>query len=289
MAAILPLHLPDHLSTLFLSTAGFAVIHHLIAPEFAGFLLGKGKKGWDALSSREHVGWQSRVVSLVHALIILPLAARCLHLPTLEADRAFGWDPRAGTVFAVTSGYFVWDSIVCLVHFEGFGFLVHACACLVIYLNGFRPFLAYYGPRFLLWELSTPFLNIHWMLDKTQQTGSPLQLVNGLILMSTFFGARLVYGPIMSYHVYQTLFEARDGLSVAIFAGYVCGNITLNGLNVFWFTKMIAALRKRFNGNVTKPGSTSQHENPADRHKAARVDNGRRLTTRGEARRQQVS
>lgn len=57
MAAILPLHLPDHLSTLFLSTACFAVIHHLIAPEFAGFLLGKGKKGWDALGSRERAGW----------------------------------------------------------------------------------------------------------------------------------------------------------------------------------------------------------------------------------------
>ena len=63
---------------------------------------------------------------------------------------------------------------------------------------------------------STPFLNIHWhvdhstparalrlmttpfrMLDKTEQTGSPLQFVNGLILMSTFAGARLVYGSII--------------------------------------------------------------------------------------------
>ena len=96
------------------------------------------------------------------------------------------------------------------------------------------------------------------MLDKTQQTGSPLQFVNGLILMSTFAGARLIYGPIMvrthrrpihvsrkvtavsragalqSWQFYQTLFEVRDGVSVAIFAGYVCGNTALNGLNVFW-------------------------------------------------------
>ena len=55
MAAILPLHLADHLSTLLVSTAGFAAIHHLIAPEFARFLL--GKKGWDALGSRNRVGW----------------------------------------------------------------------------------------------------------------------------------------------------------------------------------------------------------------------------------------
>jgi hypothetical protein len=55
MAAILPLHLPDHLPTLLISTVGFATIHHLGAPEFARFLI--GKKGWDALGSRDRVGW----------------------------------------------------------------------------------------------------------------------------------------------------------------------------------------------------------------------------------------
>ena len=35
------------------------------------------------------------------------------------------------------------------------------------------------------------------MLDKTGQTGSPLQLVNGLILVSTFACARLGYGSII--------------------------------------------------------------------------------------------
>jgi len=51
-----------------------------------------------------HCYRQSRVASLVHALLILLLAARCLHLPALAADRAFGWDPRVGKFFAVTSG-----------------------------------------------------------------------------------------------------------------------------------------------------------------------------------------
>ncbi len=65
--------------------------------------------------------------------------------------------------------------------------------------------LIHHDPR------STPYLNIHWygnhlrpffasdvtvcrMLDKTGQTGSRLQLVNGLILISTFALARLAYG-----------------------------------------------------------------------------------------------
>ncbi|KAI0261345.1 DUF887-domain-containing protein [Gloeopeniophorella convolvens] len=258
MAAVLPSHIHDHLHTIFLSTVGFAVVHHLAAPELVRFVL--GKKAWDALSSRDRVGWQSRLTSLTHALLILPLTARCLHIPALAADRAFGWDPRAGTLLGVASGYFLWDSIVSLVHFEGVGFVVHGLACLIIYVNAFRPFLAYYGARFLLWELSTPFLNVHWyrdrMLDKTGKTGTLLQLVNGLTLIGTFAGARLVYGSIMSLQFYQTLFEVRDGVSVVILLGYAIGNTVLNGLNVVWFTKMIAALRKRFSSPAPNPKDT---------------------------------
>jgi hypothetical protein len=46
-----------------------------------------------------------RVVSMVHALIIIPLAFRALHVPALEKDRAFGWDDRHGTLAAVACGY----------------------------------------------------------------------------------------------------------------------------------------------------------------------------------------
>lgn len=62
---------------------------------------------------------------------------------------------------------------------------------------------------------STVFLNFHWLgplspyvkskphpslrfMDKTGQTGSMLQLVNGIVLLSTFFGVRLAYGGKMA-------------------------------------------------------------------------------------------
>jgi len=54
-----------------------------------------------------------------------------------------------------------------------------------------------------------------------------------------------------SYQFFQTLFEVRDGLSSAVIAGYACGCTVLNGLNVFWFMKMITALQKRFNEKDT--------------------------------------
>lgn len=60
-----------------------------------------------------------------------------------------------------------------------------------------RPFLAYYGPRFLLWELSTPFLNLNWFFDRTPLKGTKLHLVNGIALLVSFFSARLIYGSYM--------------------------------------------------------------------------------------------
>lgn len=83
MAAILPLNLPGHLPTLLISTVGFAAIHHLGAPEFARFLL--GKKGWDALGSRDRVGWCVFVSSI---LLLEPSIALSSLLLAEEGGRA---------------------------------------------------------------------------------------------------------------------------------------------------------------------------------------------------------
>jgi hypothetical protein len=37
-------------------------------------------------------------------------------------------------------------------------------------LTSQRPFLNYFAPTFILYELSSPFLNIHWFLDKVNMT-----------------------------------------------------------------------------------------------------------------------
>ena len=100
----------------------------------------------------------------------------------------------------------------------------------------------------MLYELSTPFLNIHWMLDKLGMTGSTVQLYNGIALITTFFGSRLVWG------FYQTWLLSRDMYSAwqtgpvpqLLFSTYLLANTTLTCLNFYWFGKMVDALRKRF-------------------------------------------
>lgn len=144
-----------------------------------------------------------------------------------------------------------------------------------------RPFVNYYASTFILYELSSPFLNIHWFCDKLNKTGSTIQFVNGIVLLCTFFSCRIIWGSYQSvrvfsdvYHAYKagtiTLFDVdvgklstttatsavlktdmmrfAEGQTVPLWlaGAYLASNLTLNGLNWFWFGKMIETLRKRF-------------------------------------------
>ncbi|KAL4077307.1 hypothetical protein V8B97DRAFT_1915391 [Scleroderma yunnanense] len=151
-----------------------------------------------------------------------------------------------------------------------FGFVFHGIACLCVFLLGSRPFAQYYGVRFLFWEVSTIFLDIHWFLDKTGKTGSKLQLINGFVLLGTFFShdrkalldhheSLFAKPPVKSYDFIKTMRSVYEQLPFLYVAVYGGGNILLNLLNWFWFTKMISALQKRF---PSQPNGTSHRHHP---------------------------
>ena len=119
-----------------------------------------------------------------------------------------------------------------------------------------RPFCNYYGINFVLYELSTPFLNFHWFMDKLGMTGSTAQLLNGVTLIASFGGSRLIWGTYQNVKMYSDIWEAyhtAGGLPVPTWlAGvYMLASATLTGLNVVWFGKMIKALRSRFDDSST--------------------------------------
>jgi hypothetical protein len=140
----------------------------------------------------------------------------------------------------------------------------------------------YYACTFILYELSSPFLNIHWFCDKLNMTGTTIQLVNGIVLLCTFFSCRIVWGSYQSIRVFTDVYHAYTAGAVArsdpdvgklsdnttlsnagfkhdvlqfaegqtvplwLITAYLASNLILNGLNWFWFGKMIETLRKRF-------------------------------------------
>jgi hypothetical protein len=129
----------------------------------------------------------------------------------------------------------------------------------------------YYGLNLILYEVSTPFLNIHWFLDKFGMTGSNFQLYNGVTLISTFVLSRLVWGSYnlasMFYDVYVAINsdtikadylnatnwdlavlkqKDHDPLPLWVVSIYIGGNLILWLLNVVWLNKMVQAMMKRF-------------------------------------------
>ena len=135
---------------------------------------------------------------------------------------------------------------------------------------------------FLLYELSSPFLNIHWFCDKLNLTGSIYQAINGAFLTTTFFCCRLLWGNYSSVLVFKDVYRAiTEGYTTSKYYGdmfeefphhkdlehplgqttafmetrylplwlgasYLASNITLNLLNIFWFSKMVQTIRTRF-------------------------------------------
>ncbi|KAG9010145.1 hypothetical protein FRB95_011582 [Tulasnella sp. JGI-2019a] len=210
------------------------------------------------LSRNNRYAWTVHSVSMLHSTLVAPWA---LYLtiqssPAVNDNRVFGWDPRVGTLVSVSAAYFVWDTIESILSGADTAFAIHGAACSFIYISGYRPFSVYFGPRALIWELSTPFLNMHWFFDKAGMTGSMWQLVNGILLLAIFFGVRLVYGMVVTVQFFQAMYDYRHEAPLSLVAFYIIANLILYGLSWFWFGKMIAALRKRFpDESKTTPSS----------------------------------
>lgn len=143
-------------------------------------------------------------------------------------------------------------------------------------------------------------------------TGSKPQLFNGIALLATFFLCRLVWGTWQSAVVYADMWHsvrqppsaeymaaafsaagssspdtnpmffspAPAAVPVWLTAVYLASNVVLNGLNWYWFVKMVAAVRKRF--EPPKPGKRVAL--PADAvprtAKASAVEEKDRVTVR---------
>lgn len=97
-------------------------------------------------------------------------------------------------------------------------------------------------------ECPTVFLGIHWALDKLKLTGSRYQLVNGILLLVTFGGIRLLWGTYNAYDFIKEISkpQVRKFLPENIRKLYMVSLASLQVLNCYWFYAMIQAITKRF-------------------------------------------
>ncbi|CAG8605932.1 8430_t:CDS:2 [Funneliformis mosseae] len=212
-----------HWHVMLLSTLGFtlaAVISRIISPIIF-------PKTYKNLYGIKRFNWDIHFVSSINCLLVVILSIPIFWDEELINDKVFGYDTYAGNVYAIACGN------------PGLDLYYMERAVL-------RPFLNYYGAVFLMFEISTPFVNIHWFMDKLGMTGTLPQLINGICLIVTFFCARIMFGFYMSYHTFRSVIAVIDQVPTFLCVIYGTSNIILNCLNAFWFFKIIEAIVKRF-------------------------------------------
>ncbi|OQO06479.1 hypothetical protein B0A48_08262 [Cryoendolithus antarcticus] len=259
LSRALHLHtLPLHANTLLLSALTYQTLFSLVSPPLSRRL---APKSYPTFPLKTRLNWDIRVTGLVQAVFICTAALRVIasdptRVGSTWETRLWGYSPAAGKVQAWAAGYFLWDILISTRWVDMYGptAVMHAVAAFVVTMIGFRPFGNYYGVNFVLYELSTPFLNLHWMLNKLSPTPeeepSDLQVYNGFALVGTFFACRLVWGTYQTWLLTQDMLSAwRAGpVPQLLFWTYLLTNTALTGLNFFWFSKMVETLRKRLGG-----------------------------------------
>ncbi|XHG05400.1 hypothetical protein AWENTII_008626 [Aspergillus wentii] len=204
--------LPDHIHEVLFAFAFYQFIHSFLSPWLSPLLF---SNNYPKFNRRTKLNWDIHVVSFVQSTAI-NLASLYVMFVDQErkgmaaGERVYGYTGLCGLLQALGLGYFVYDLIVSTLYINmfGVGMLFHAISAVLVFSLGFRPFLNFYSPNFLLYELSSPFLNIHWFLDKLNMTGGKAQWYNGMALLFTFFFCRLVWGTWQSVLVYMDMWYA---------------------------------------------------------------------------------
>jgi len=176
-----------------------------------------------------------------------PFAFQVLADPELRRDKLYASNAHSTACIVYAAGYFLYDIYICTARFgeNGHQFLLHAVLCCAAYgypiLTGH---LHYVGACFLMWELSTPFLYLRWVLLKTNRGDGPLMKPANVAFVLVFFACRVVYGPYMSWDFWATTAQElaaprHGGIPVGVIYSYRTAMFILNGLNYFWFSQMM--------------------------------------------------
>lgn len=124
----------------------------------------------------------------------VPVAIWAICQPVLQADRLHAAHPVTHIMLCCAAGFFLHDAIACYLR-EPPMYIVHGATCCVGYTMGALMLsLHFYGALFLMWELSTPFVQLRWALHKLGKSETTLYKVNGLAMVATFFLARIAFG-----------------------------------------------------------------------------------------------
>lgn len=259
-----------NLHEIILSFLGYFVLYQYIAGPVLDmivpiFFIGSKRKNqmtkWKDLKQSKkskdkqlYLNFKIHVVTMVQCIISILLTVPTLNL-RFDLNILTFQDEFISMLSSVTIGYFLWDLYVCLRWFDlfQFEFLLHAVCSLFVFVSSLAPNYQNYVSKFLLFELSSPFVNINWLfstLIKEFECDIPMlfNALNGVLLIVVFFLVRIVWGwsciTILGYQILakKWIFDPRFPKLVMLLTFLI--NMALNTLNCVWLSKMVKIAMK---------------------------------------------
>jgi len=224
------------ISTGFLACAATFVISHI----FFGII----SQSFLKLRFKDKVEWNERIVSNVHA--VYAVIACIVYLKTYNTTNVFGSSFLADNIIMTSFGYFIWDLFAILIFREMFTKLTllhHTVAFILFPVTVWNREGAIVLMQFILMEITTPFVNQRWFLDKSHMKESTLYFANGITMFISFFFFRILFTPFMLYFMYLHRSEAR-GLNRISQLTFTMGLILQFSFNSYWFYLIAKGLYK---------------------------------------------
>mmetsp|Transcript_14925 Transcript_14925/g.32345 ORF Transcript_14925/g.32345 Transcript_14925/m.32345 type:complete len:269 (+) Transcript_14925:270-1076(+) len=208
-------------------------------------------KSYRSLSTEDKRNWDDRYISNLHALSLLYLASKYVIFDEYfwkqgEVPVTLRTNGESYICMGISCSYFIVDFLVCAFHpsFGGFAILAHHVGSIITLVYAWHDRQGHFQIMFsMLMELTTPFINARWFLDKMGLKQSPLFVANGLVLILTWVVGRLYifypfYSTVFSLRHEWQLMSWRMGSILAIMP------VVLLILNVIWFSKILRGALK---------------------------------------------
>ena len=241
----------SHLHEIIYSFIFYSILFYYIAPILNSIVFGKC---YNSIQKRKlKLDFDIHTVSMVQAFVSLYILYPSLYIPITSGSLQTYYDDLSSMISSLSAGYFIWDLYICKRYFDiyGFEFLAHAISSLYVALISLRPLCQVWIGKFLLFEASTPFVNINWYIIQLNSSSNgkfriPLlfNALNGICLLVVFFVVRLVWGNIANVIFFKQMWNVRHSLPMVRSIILIFLNFTLNILNFVWFGKMIKIARK---------------------------------------------
>lgn len=242
-----------------LSAVAFTILEHSLLWALTPWIASLPVTGDDTRQKRRHnrvvaVEGVTKITGTIHNIIQIRHAYLVLMDAAIRSDRLHATSDTSMLMMHISAGFFLQDLINCIFRFstEGPLYLLHAACCSSMFLYcGTSGHGHYYGAAFLMWECSTLFVHLRWLLFKVGLSGGSLYVANSTCMVVTFFCCRICWGYAITVRQFvdshRAFIASHNGdapIPRTALVFFVCVTLAMNSLNTWWFSLMLRGVHR---------------------------------------------